>query len=155
MTDAVIRDMTPDDIPIVAAWMVTVPLWQRYGVTVEKASANFQRGLTNGDWLLVIDADIPACGFAWIVPQGAFGRSPYLKQLGVHLDYAKAGLGGLLLDAAEARAWDVADDLFLLTSDFNTDAQRFYTRHGYQQIGAIPDYVINGLTELIFRKRLK
>jgi ribosomal protein S18 acetylase RimI-like enzyme len=151
----VIREMTPDDIPIVAAWMANVPLWQRYGVIVEKATANFEAGLARRDWLLVVDTDVQACGFAWIVPQGAFGRSPYLKQIGVHLDYANAGLGGLLLNEAERRAKAVADDLFLLTSNFNTAAQRFYTRHGYEQIGAIPDYVINGLTELIFRKRLR
>jgi ribosomal protein S18 acetylase RimI-like enzyme len=155
MSQPSIREMTPDDIPLIAGWMVTVPLWQRYGVTVEKATANFERGLANSDWLLVADADVPACGFAWIVPHGAFGRSPYLKQIGVHPEYANAGLGRLLLAEAERRTRAAADDLFLLTSDFNTAARRFYTRHGYQQIGAIPDYVINGFTELIFRKRLK
>jgi ribosomal protein S18 acetylase RimI-like enzyme len=44
--------------------------------------------------------------------------------------------------------------VFLLTSDFNEDAQAFYRRLGYQQVGAIPDYVVPGITELIFYKRL-
>jgi GNAT superfamily N-acetyltransferase len=155
MSEPVIRAMTLDDIPLIAAWMVTVPLWQRYGVTFEKASANFERGLHSDDWLLVVEVDGTACGFAWAVPHGAFGRSPYLKQLGVHPDFGNAGLGGLLLAEVERRALEIANDLFLLTSDFNVDAQRFYTRHGYQQLGAIPDYVINGLTELMFHKWLK
>jgi hypothetical protein len=49
----------------------------------------------------------------------------------------------------------VSSDLFLLVSDFNHDAQRFYQRQGYQQIGAIPGYVLPDVSELIFRKRFK
>jgi len=41
-----------------------------------------------------------------------------------------------------------------LCSDFNTDAQRYYEKHGYSRVGAIPDYVVPGITELIYRKRL-
>ena len=44
-------------------------------------------------------------------------------------------------------------DVFLLVSDFNTTAQAFYRRLGYEQVGAIPGYVVPGITELIFRKR--
>ncbi len=152
---AMIREMTADDIPQIAAWMVAVPLWQRYGLTVARAVANFSAGLQRGEWLLVVDDTLPACGFAWVVPQGAFGRSPYLKQIGIQPDVANTGLGGLLLAEAERRAAQVADDLFLLTSDFNHAAQRFYIRHGYTQVGEIADYVIPTVTELIFRKRLR
>jgi ribosomal protein S18 acetylase RimI-like enzyme len=55
---------------------------------------------------------------------------------------------------AEARMGESVNDVFLLVSDFNTRAARFYQRLGYQQVGAIPDYVVSGITELIFRKRL-
>ncbi len=155
MTAITIREMTSDDIPIIAAWMVSVPLWQRYGLTAERAAVSFSAGLQRGEWLLVGDADRPACGFAWIMPQGVFGRSPYLKQIGVQPDVTNSGLGGLLLAEAERRAAQVADDLFLLTSDFNDAAQRFYIRHGYTQVGAVADYVIPNVTELMFRKRLR
>ena len=43
--------------------------------------------------------------------------------------------------------------LFLLVSDFNVDAQRFYQRHGYTQIGAIAGYVVPEVVELLFWKR--
>ena len=46
-----------------------------------------------------------------------------------------------------------ASDVFLLVSDFNHVAQAFYRRLGYVQVGAIPDYVVSGVTELVFRKR--
>ena len=44
-------------------------------------------------------------------------------------------------------------DIFLLVSDFNAAAQAFYRRLGYEQVGAIPGYVVPGISELIFRKR--
>ena len=57
-----------------------------------------------------------------------------------------------LLTEVESQA--KSRDLFLLTSDFNEGAQRFYRRMGYTQIGAIPSYVVPDVTELIFRKQL-
>ena len=43
--------------------------------------------------------------------------------------------------------------MFLLVSDFNTDAQQFYQRLGYRQVGKLDDYVVPGVSELIFWKR--
>lgn len=143
------------DIPVLSAWMVDTPLWQRYGLTEAKAVMSFETGLARGDWLITADAEKPAMGFAWAIPGGAFGRSPYLRLIGVRGDAAGSGLGGRLLEEIERLAGAVSCDLFLLVSDFNYDAQRFYQRHGYQQIGAIPAYVLPDVTELIFRKRLK
>jgi ribosomal protein S18 acetylase RimI-like enzyme len=86
------------------------------------------------------------------VPGGAFGRSEYLRLIGVRADCAARGLGAALLSEVEARA--TSRDLILLVSDFNEGAQRFYKRMGYAQIGAIPGYVLPDVTELIFRKLL-
>jgi ribosomal protein S18 acetylase RimI-like enzyme len=46
-------------------------------------------------------------------------------------------------------------DLFLLVSDFNVDAQNFYRQMGYLKVGEIADYVVPGVSELIFRKSFK
>jgi GNAT superfamily N-acetyltransferase len=147
--------MTPADIPLLAAWMVETPLWQRYKVTTAKAVSQFEAGMEQGDWLITADADSPACGFAWAIPRGTFGRSPYLRLIGVRADMTGAGIGALLLGEIERRAAAVASDLFLLVSDFNVDAQRFYKRHGFVHIGAVPGYVLPDVTEFIFHKRLK
>jgi ribosomal protein S18 acetylase RimI-like enzyme len=149
-----IRPMTHDDLPTLAAWMVDLPLFQGYNLTVERTIANFEAGLSRGDWLITADADSPADGFAWAIPNGAFGRSPYLRLIGVRADVTSRGIGAALLTEIERRAAENSNDLFLLVSDFNEDAQRFYRRQGYMQIGAIPDYVVPGVAELIFRKRL-
>ncbi len=57
------------------------------------------------------------------------------------------------MEFAEAHAQ--SRDIFLLVSDFNHDAQRFYNRLGYQQVGKLDDYVMQGVSELVFRKRVK
>jgi ribosomal protein S18 acetylase RimI-like enzyme len=155
-----IRLMQPEDIPAVARWVADMPLWRRYGVTLESASAQFAEALQHGDLVLVAEAPgaptgAPTgdlCGFAWCLLGGAFGRSDYLRLIGVRGDCAGQGIGAALLSAVEARA--TTHDLILLVSDFNAGAQRFYRRMGYEQIGAIPGYVLPDVTELIFRKRL-
>lgn len=152
-----VRPMTSDDIPTVAAWMVQTPLWQRYQLTVERAKKNFENAFERHEVLLVADVgeDNPGCGFAWCLPQGGFGRSMYLRLIGVRQDRARAGVGAALLRGAEEEALKVGNELFLLVSDFNIDAQRFYQRQGYSQIGAIPGYVLPDVTELLYWKQLR
>jgi N-acetylglutamate synthase-like GNAT family acetyltransferase len=150
-----IRLMRESDIAPLAAWMVKTPLWQRYGLTVARASANFQNGMAQSEWLIVAEESGDVCGFAWAIPKGAFGRSPYLRLIGVRADKAGSGIGAGLLNEVERKSAEIADDLFLLTSDFNESAQQFYKRQGYEQVGAITGYVVADVTELIFRKRVR
>lgn len=147
-----IRPLNAEDVTVVAAWVVTIPLWQRYGASAEVLAQRLLMALDT-DLILTADTDDQAVGLAWCVPQGGFGRSAYLKMLGVRPDQAGTGVGAALLSALEATV--ASHDLFLLTSDFNVDAQRFYQRQGYEQIGAIPGYVLPDVTELIYRKRLR
>lgn len=148
-----IRGLTAEDIPGVAAWVVTIPLWQRYHLTADTLSQRLTAAL-NVDVLLTADSgDARAVGLAWGVPRGAFGRSAYLKMLGVHPAHAGMGIGARLLVQLEGMV--TSADLFLLASDFNTEAHRFYERQGYERIGAIPGYVLPDVTEFVFRKRLR
>lgn len=152
-----VRPMTAEDIAPTSAWLVTIPLWQRYGLMGEAAVRMFSAAQSNGDMLLVADHALngPLCGFAWCMPRGAFGRSAYLRLIGVRPGCTGLGIGATLLDSVEDGVRAVVDDLFLLVSDFNADAQRFYSRHGYERIGAIPGYVLPDVTEVLMRKQLK
>ena len=147
-----IRPLNAEDVTVVAAWVVTIPLWQRYGASADVLAQRLLMALDT-DLILTADTDDQAVGLAWCVPKGGFGRSAYLRMLGVRPDQAGGGVGAALLSALEATV--ASHDLFLLTSDFNVDAQRFYQRQGYEQIGAIPGYVLPDVTELIYRKRLR
>ena len=151
-----IRPMTADDISEVVNWLISLPLMQRYQLSADKARAQFEQALDKHDLLLVADLRQldRVCGFAWCLVDGAFGRSVYLRLIGVRPDCTGTGVGSMLLEEAERTAREVCSDLFLLVSDFNKAAQRFYQRNGYQQIGAIPGYMLPDVTELIFWKRL-
>ncbi|MCC7205821.1 MAG: GNAT family N-acetyltransferase [Anaerolineae bacterium] len=151
-----VRPVNAEDIAPTCAWMVRVPLWQRYGLAEAAALRMLEAALAGGDLLLAADHDERGAraGFAWGMPRGAFGRSPYLRLIGVRPDCTDLGIGAALLDAVEDWARAEATDLFLLVSDFNADAQRFYARHGYVQIGAIPGYVLPDVTEILMRKQL-
>lgn len=144
-----IRPMLPADVPVVSRWMADMPLWRRYGVTEAGAVAQFNEAIARGDIVLVEEN---RCGFAWCVRGGGFGRSDYLRLIGVRPECAGQSIGAALLTEVEAQV--TSDDLFLLVSHFNEGAQRFYKRMGYDQVGAIPGYVLPDVTELIFRKRL-
>lgn len=155
MQPITIRPMTTDDSGPIAAWMSALPLWTRYGVTAEGAQAMFVRALARDELLLAADLpDERNCGFAWGIGGAAFGRSAYLRLIGVRADCTGRGIGAALLTAVEQWAATFCGELFLLVSDFNQDAQRFYRRQGYQQVGAIPGYVLPDVAELIFWKRL-
>jgi ribosomal protein S18 acetylase RimI-like enzyme len=157
MPDTSIRPLMAPDIPPIAAWMVATPLWQRYRLTEANARSGLEQALSRADVLLVADVDNEnghACGLAWCLREGAFGRSTYLRILGVQASHTGLGIGAALLSRAEQIAAETTDALFLLVSDFNVEAQHFYQRQGYRQIGAIPGYVLPDVTELIFWKRL-
>lgn len=148
-----IRAASEADLPAVARIVADTPLWQRYGVTRERAEAALAAGRSRGDALSVAEDAGAVAGLAWVLPAGGFGRSPYLKWLGVRSGATSRGLGAALLRAAEASAQVIRPELFLLCSDFNVGARRFYEREGYRRVGALPDYVLSGVTELVYFKR--
>ena len=158
------RVLTAADIRGLTSWLGRLPLYERYGFAGETARSALTAALEAGDLLLVCDAEgSQAVGLAWCLKTGAFGRSPYLRLLAVRDDYAGQGCGGRLLEDLEA-ALAAPDgsahrgagttDLYLLVSDFNTAAQRFYQRHGYSQVGRLDEYVLPGVAELLYRKPL-
>jgi ribosomal protein S18 acetylase RimI-like enzyme len=157
MDSVSLRPMIKEDISIIASWLVTIPLYQRYQLSADGASALLEDALRNQDILLTADHDEKerACGIAWCIVGGAFARSVYLRLIGVRPDRHSAGIGSALLAGSETAAKAFSHDLFLLVSDFNLDAQRFYQKYGYAQIGQIPSYVLPDVSELIYWKRLE
>ncbi|NPA91630.1 MAG: GNAT family N-acetyltransferase [Chloroflexi bacterium] len=150
-----VRRMTEDDIPSCARIMAETPLWQRYGVTFSRAAERFRRTLAGGGTVFVADEAGEVVGFVMCVERGAWARSGYIPLIGVAPTHKGKGIGLALLQRAESFLSHSSSDVFLLVSDFNTPAQRFYERHGYTRVGALPDYILPGVTEYIYWKRLK
>jgi ribosomal protein S18 acetylase RimI-like enzyme len=148
-----IRPLAHTDIDEIARWVAATPLWQRYHVTAEAFARRLRDGLANGATIFVAERAGAVLGFVWLVARGAFNRSAYIQLIGVRPDVRGGGVGRALMEFAEARA--DSRELFLLVSDFNTEAQKFYTRLGYRQVGKLDDYVVQGVSELIFWKRVQ
>jgi ribosomal protein S18 acetylase RimI-like enzyme len=149
----VIRRLAPSDIPDCAHWVAETPLWQRYGVTETSFRERLTDGQANGATIYVAERAAGVVGFVWFVEHGAFNRSGYVQLIGVHPGERSQGVGRALMRFAEKEMLAYSRDVFLLVSDFNVDAQRFYQRLGYQQVGILQDYVVRGVNELIFWKR--
>ncbi len=150
-----IRPMTAADVDACARIMAENSLWQRYSVTFESARERLGAAVAGGESIFVAEVAERVAGFVWCVERGAFARSGYIPLIGVAPEATGHGVGGRLMDHAEAFLGRSSPDVFLTVSDFNEAAQRFYRRRGYRQAGALPDYVIPGVTELIFWKRLQ
>ncbi|MCI0714093.1 MAG: GNAT family N-acetyltransferase [Chloroflexi bacterium] len=149
-----VRPMLMSDLDVVAEWLTEIPLWQRYNLTRSKAQATFEKAFRQQAVLLVADTSSEhACAVAWCIPDGAFGRSAYLRMLGVRTTQSGQGIGSVLMQEVEHIASQSSEELFLLVSDFNTGAQRFYQRRGFQHIGVIPRYILPDVDENIYWKR--
>ncbi len=147
-----IRAMTHADVADCAQWVAATPLWQRYSVTAESFDARLRTGLDQGATIHVAERDGEVLGFLWLVERGAFGRSDYVQLIGVRPGARRQGVGRALMRFAEDKSAANDRDLFLLVSDFNVRAQQFYSQLGFRLVGRLDDYVIPGVSELIYCK---
>jgi ribosomal protein S18 acetylase RimI-like enzyme len=148
-----IRPLAPVDIPSIARWVAATPLWQRYNVTEKNFAERLTVGLANNATIYAAERAGEAVGFVWLVERGAFNRGAYVQLIGVREEARGGGIGRALMEYVETHA--TARDIFLLVSDFNTDAQQFYTRLGYRPVGKMDDFVVQGISELIYWKRCR
>jgi ribosomal protein S18 acetylase RimI-like enzyme len=79
----------------------------------------------------------------------------YLRLIAIGEGAQGGGAGAALLAAFEAEVSRVSRHAFLLVSDFNVPAQRFYERRGYARVGALPGLVLPEVAELVYWKRLR
>lgn len=151
-----IEPLADADVAPLAAELARLPLMQRYRRTAEALTADLAAGLARGDGLLAWrDAAAGAArGLAWFLPGGTLGLGGYLRLLAVVPAAQKRGAGGELLAAFERGVAAVSRHAFLLVSDFNTAAQRFYLGRGYREVGRLPALLVADVDELILWKRL-
>lgn len=145
------------DVAALAQLLADLPLMQRYRRSAGALATDLRAGLERGDGLLVSRdaAGAAPTGVAWFTPTGTLGLGGYLRLLAVGAGDQGRGTGAALLAAFEtALAGARSRHAFLLASDFNTAAQRFYQAHGYVQVGRLPGLVVPDVDELILWKRL-
>jgi len=94
------------------------------------------------------------CGFVLVHPRGLAG-SPYVASIAVAENRRGMGLGARLLDFVEGRFRPEARHLFLCVSSFNERARRLYERLGFEAVGELEDYVVDGASEILMHKWLR
>lgn len=151
----VLRPIEEEDVAPLAEGLARLPLMERYRRPAEKLDADLRAARERGDGLICAEVGGALAGFCWFLHHGTLGMGGYLKLIAV-LDGAQGrGTGAALLAAYEGEVARASAHGFLLVSDFNLPAQRFYERHGWSRVGAIPRLVLADVDELVYWKRLR
>jgi len=91
-------------------------------------------------------------GFIVLQMAGAF--KGYIQSICVSPDMRSSGLGTALIRFAEERIFSISPNVFMLVSAFNEKAASLYFRLGYEKIGTLKNFVIDGLDEFLLRKTI-
>jgi ribosomal protein S18 acetylase RimI-like enzyme len=126
-----------------------------YFSSKQGAKAFLREGLAKEEIFVALDEQGDCLGYVWFTLTGAFYRFPYVLNLAIKRNLRGKGIGKRLLSFFEDRGFKKASTLFLLVSDFNDKAKKFYQDLGYQEVGLIPDLVREGVTEHIMMKSKK
>lgn len=89
-------------------------------------------------------------GFVILCLTGAFVG--YIQTICIHPGRRGHGLGSQLVEFAERKIMEEFPNVFMCVSSFNRDAQRLYQRLGYQVVGELTDYIVQGHSEILLRK---
>jgi ribosomal protein S18 acetylase RimI-like enzyme len=76
----------------------------------------------------------------------------YIQTICIRADRRGQGVGTTLIKWAEERIFRDSPNVFMCVSSFNPDAQRLYTRLGFERVGLLSTFVVPGHDELLLRK---
>lgn len=140
----------PEDFEWSAKLMISTESWITLKRDLESARATLTRPGT--ELFIARDETGKRLGFILLAAYG-LASSPYIGCFAVAREARNRGVGAQFLKFTEDRYRD-RKNLFLLVSSFNTRAQQFYRRHGFEVVGELKEYIVPGHSEFIFHKRL-
>ena len=144
-----IADATADERLWCGRLMASSEPW----ITLGRGEEDCRAAAVDPDYVtLVAKKGTLPLGFARLHPRGVAG-APYLASIAVVAEARGLGVGSALLDASEGR-FRSSRWIFLCVSSFNTRARSLYERHGYRAVGELPDFVVDGHSEILMVKRL-
>jgi [ribosomal protein S18]-alanine N-acetyltransferase len=149
MSQPVIRAMQADDREAVVHLLGESDPWKTLGYSKDDWNRIFCPTPQGRDCYVALLTGQVA-GVAIIKQKFLLGD--YLELLGVADCARKQGVGGRLLEYVERLVFDRTKNLFACVSDFNESARAFYKKHGYLEIGPMPNFLIPGSAELLLRK---
>ncbi len=151
-TPVIIAPLSSFDVSLAAEIVAKNKLWQRYGTDYDRAYAILMEAIQEERTIYSARIFEQVAGFIWFDLWGTFYHSGYVRWIAVHPDFQGKGIGNILMQFAEDKIFQKGPNVFLLVSDFNTEAQMFYQKRGYKKVGELEDYYKKGITEWIYRK---
>ena len=127
-------------------------LWDEYFQYLTQLEEMFKDGISKGQIHVALNTRDRCIGYIWVVKDGAFSHYPYLRSFAVQRGYRSKGIGTALMQYFEQLS--PSQRFFLLVSELNDQAMRFYERNGYIAVGKIPDLFRPGICEIILTKHL-
>lgn len=91
-------------------------------------------------------------GFIILQMAGTF--KGYIQTVAVAANARGKGIGTALIEFAEQRIFAISPNVFMCVSSFNQQAQQLYCKLGYQQIGLLKDFIVEGYDEILLRKTI-
>jgi [ribosomal protein S18]-alanine N-acetyltransferase len=76
----------------------------------------------------------------------------YMQSICVAPEWRSRGIGRRLIAFAEERVFRDYPNMFICVSSFNPGAQRFYRNLGYEVIGELKNFIVEGHSEILLRK---
>ena len=151
--DVSLRPAELADFPILAPPIAALAVFAPYQFEAAALQQRWRQALAQqADMRVAVWQGAPV-GLCWFTARGTFASGAYLRFLSVVPAAQGLGIGLKLLQAYEKTCKSAPGGLFVLTSQHNVAGADFYKRHGYSQVGALQDFAVIGVQELIFWKR--
>jgi len=150
MPAVTIRRAAGDDARWAAGVMSSSEPWVTLGRGYDACLAACTSAL---DVLDIAECGGERCGLVLVRPAGVAG-APYIVSIAVAPAFRGLGVGAALLDHVERAYRGRSRHLFLCVSSFNPRARRFYERHGFESVGILKAFLIEGADEVLMHKRL-
>ena len=147
-----LRPLTHDDVVIISNSLVKMEPWQTLGYSADTLS-NY---LLRSDDLLyryaLVESEkivgILCVRYPWL-------RGACLELLAIFPSQQGKGSGREVISWLESELGENnLHNLWTLVSSFNLDAQHFYEKLGFIEVGQFDDFILQGYAELLLRKVL-
>lgn len=145
----IVRKAKPSEYVRLARLISGDKAWTRYGIDFDKALHMIENA---EDEFYVAIKDEKIIGFCAWRPKGMGNFGAYLRMIIVAETFRNKGIGKQLLDYVWNLTIQGSPNLFLICSTENTKAQKFYEREGFSPVGILDDLVVNGRSEILYRK---
>ncbi len=144
--------MTPNHVPVLAEAFATMEPWHRLGMGGDYLARFFMATQSNRTRKVIL-LDGETAGIVMVEQPWLFGA--YLKFFGVFREVQGQGAGSVVLQhLIEQARQQRLRNFWIMTSAFNTRAVAFYERLGFERAALLPDLIVSGDDEILFRQKL-